>query len=178
MILFLFDFGVQKYTKIPIPQNNFPNRKIVCTFANGNQQTNQKIAIMLQDIFDRDGKVIAQVETVRMETKYGDGCGHVVETVVRDDLSLSDFRDLDLRNADFHGMDLSQAVFLGADLRNADFRDATLIYTNFYDSNLEGADFRGADMRHALFDFWQKEDMIYDSSTQFPKHREMRPSYL
>ena len=63
---------------------------------------------MLQDIFDREGNIIGSVETVRMETKYGDGRGHVVEVVVTDDLSMSDFRGMDLRNANFHGMDIRQ----------------------------------------------------------------------
>lgn len=66
---------------------------------------------MLQDIFDREGNIIGSVETVRMETKYGDGRGHVVEVVVTDDLSMSDFRGMDLRNADFRGADMLCALF-------------------------------------------------------------------
>jgi hypothetical protein len=133
---------------------------------------------MLKDIFDREGNVIAQVETVRMETKYGDGRGHVVEVVVTDDLSMSDFRGMDLHNADFHGMDLCQANFYQANLQGADFRNARLRYTNFYDANLKDADFRGADMLCALFDRWKKEEMIYDHTTKFPRPPVYKPSFL
>lgn len=42
---------------------------------------------MWQDIFDREGNIIGSVESVRMETKYGNGRGHVVEVLSPDDIA-------------------------------------------------------------------------------------------
>ena len=135
---------------------------------------------MLQDIFDRDGNLISCVETVRSEIKYGDGHGHVVETIVNDDLRYSDFSGKNLENADFHCMNLFAANFSHANLKNADFRDVVATIANFYEAVLEGADFRGADLSGTTL---KKEDLegvaIFDERTEFHKHfPPKRPSWL
>lgn len=134
---------------------------------------------MLIDIKDKDGNTIVCVKTVRREIKYGDGCGHVVETEIHDDLSMSDFKGMDLQNADFRGMDLFQANFYDANLMGADFRGADVRQANFYGAKLDGADFRGVKLS-PLMDYWGlKDKIIYDEETEFYKHKDtLRPSYL
>lgn len=59
------------HKKLETRKINFVDSGKISIFAIGNPS----YIPMLQDIFDKDGKVIAQVETVRMETKYSDGRG-------------------------------------------------------------------------------------------------------
>lgn len=134
---------------------------------------------MLVDIKDKEGNTIVCVNTVRWEIKYGDGCGHVVETEIHDDLSMSDFKGMNLQNADFRGMNLLQAKFYEANLTGADFRGADVRQANFYGAKLEGTDFRGVKLS-PFMDYWGlKDKIIYDDETEFNEHKDPpRPSYL
>jgi len=72
-----------------------------------------------------------------------------------------DFRGLELRGLDAHGLDLSHAYFRGADLRGIDFSQA----------NMEGASIAGAKISGCFFPDRLKADEILMSLTHGTRMR-------
>ena len=64
-------------------------------------------------------------------------------------LSYTNLRGTDLRDADLHGANVSDADLQDANLSGADLSGANLSYANLRDVNLHGADLRDANLRYA-----------------------------
>lgn len=80
-----------------------------------------------------------------------DRSGQVICNAESGFLGRTDFSDLNLTDADFHGKDLSLAYFRDTVLVGANFRDADLRVADFNGADLTNADFRGAKLHQAEF---------------------------